>query len=225
MVAWDLRGREPHTQETLPQPNVHVVFEANNSHAFGVVTGRFARHLEGKSHVFGIRFAPGMFRYYLGGAVSEIMDGTRPVRKVFGNAVDQLEAVLVSSAPQEEMVAAANGFFQRRIPPFDDKAELAKRLVRQIFEQRDLRTVDDLVHRAGMGKRTLQRLFSEYVGVSPKWVIRRYRLSEAVERFRSGECPNFAQVALELGYFDQAHLINDFKSIIGYSPVEFQKIL
>lgn len=225
VVTWDLRGREPHRQGTLPQPNVHVVFAANNSHVYGVVTGKFSRHLEGKSHVFGIRFAPGMFRSFLGSAVSKLADKTKPVRAVFGESVCELEAVLVSSAAQERMVGAVNEFFQRRIPPLDAKAELAKRVVKQILDERDLRTVDDLVKRVGIGKRTLQRLFGEYVGVSPKWVIRRYRMHEAVERFRSGERPNFAQVALELGYFDQAHLINDFKSIIGYSPREFQKIL
>lgn len=225
IVAWDLRGREPHRQETLPQPNVHVVFEANNSHVYGVVTGRFSRHLDGKSHAFGIRFAPGMFRSFLGSAVSKLADKTKPVRAVFGESVCELEAVLVSSAAQERMVKAADEFFQRRIPAFDDKAELAKRVVQQVLDERDVCTVDDLVNRVGIGKRTLQRLFGEYVGVSPKWVIRRYRLHDAVERFRSGEHPNFAQVALELGYFDQAHLINDFKSIIGYSPTEFQKIL
>ena len=65
----------------------------------------------------------------------------------------------------------------------------------------------------------------EYVGASPKWVIRRYRLHDAMERIRMGHAVDFAQVALELGYFDQAHLINDFKSIIGYSPFQFQKTI
>jgi AraC-like DNA-binding protein len=35
---------------------------------------------------------------------------------------------------------------------------------------------------------------------------------------------DFAQLALELGYFDQAHLINDFRSIVGHSPVQYQKL-
>ena len=76
-----------------------------------------------------------------------------------------------------------------------------------------------------MGKRSLQRLFSEYVGVSPKWVIRRYRLHELIERSHTGEEPDWPQLALELGYFDQAHLINDFRTITGYSPTEYQKLI
>jgi AraC-like DNA-binding protein len=224
MVAWDLRNRAPHTQETLPMPNVHVVFEKNNSLAWGVVTGKFSRYLEGQSHVFGIRFAPGMFRSFLPHGVSRLTGRTKPVHEVFGDEAAALEEVLTSQAPENELVVAADRFFLSRIPAPDDKADLAKELVRLALEQRDLLTVDDLARRSALGKRTLQRLFSEYVGVSPKWVIRRYRLYEAIERFRSGERLDCAQLALELGYFDQAHLINDFKSILGYTPTEFQRI-
>jgi AraC-like DNA-binding protein len=73
-----------------------------------------------------------------------------------------------------------------------------------------------------MSVRSLQRLFSQYVGVSPKWVIRRYRLHELLERMHSGEQPDWAQLAAELGYFDQAHLSNDFKAITGYTPTEYR---
>ncbi len=62
-------------------------------------------------------------------------------------------------------------------------------------------------------------------GASPKWVIRRYRLHELVERLKAGEALNGAQMALDLGYSDQAHLINDFRSIVGYSPSRYRSLL
>ena len=75
--------------------------------------------------------------------------------------------------------------------------------------------------RAGIGKRSLQRLFNEYVGASPKWVIRRCRLHEALERLHAGVV-DVAGLAAELGYFDQAHLIQDFKTIVGVTPGQYQ---
>jgi len=220
MVSWDLR--ETHVQYTLPHPNVHVVFEANSSHAYGVVTGRFARSVQGKSHVFGMRFAPGMFRPFLGSALSQLTNLTKPVIEIFGDAVAPLERVLTSEAAEDELVGAADRFLIPRIPARDEKAELAKDLVALILENRDVLTVEHLCCRCRISKRTLERLFSEYVGVSPKWVIRRYRLQEAVEKLRSGESMDCAQLSVDLGYFDQAHLINDFKSIIGYTPAAFR---
>jgi AraC-like DNA-binding protein len=69
----------------------------------------------------------------------------------------------------------------------------------------------------------LQRIFSQYVGVSPKWVIKRYRLHEAAEQLAGGEVVDWPKIALELGYFDQAHFIKDFKTIVGESPAEYIK--
>ena len=81
-------------------------------------------------------------------------------------------------------------------------------------------TLDELCAHAGYSKRTLQRLFREYVGVTPKWVLRRVRLHEAAERMADGG-GDWAAMALDLGYFDQAHFIKAFKSAIGRSPAEY----
>ncbi|MGA3091037.1 MAG: AraC family transcriptional regulator [Terriglobales bacterium] len=225
MIRWDLRGSEPQLAESVPHPNVHVIFEPAASVVAGVQTHKFSRRLEGQSQVFGIKFKPGGFRPFLKFPVSKLADRTIPVERVFGNAVRALEELVLSGAKENEKVEAANQFFRSRLPAPDETVELAGQLVEEILNQRDIKTVDDLVARSGMGKRSLQRMFQEYVGVSPKWVIRRYRLHELIERSHSGERTDWSQLALELGYFDQAHLINDFRSITGFSPTEYQSLV
>jgi len=69
----------------------------------------------------------------------------------------------------------------------------------------------------------LQRLFSQYVGVSPKWVIQRYRLHEVAERLADDKAVDCTEMALDLVYFDQAHFIKDFKAIVGWTPAEYAK--
>src|SRR5271163_1005689 len=224
-VSWDLRGREPHLQETLPHPNVYMVFEYRKLVVSGVTTGKFTRLLEGQDRTFGVKFKPGGFRPFLPAPVSSLTNRIVPANSVFGKDADALEARLVASAEDEEMVEAANCFFQSRVPHPDETIVLASRLVERILQQPDIKTVEDLAGRSGIGKRSLQWVFSEYVGVSPKWVIRRYRLHELVERLNSGEELNWADIALELGYFDQAHLINDFRSIVGRSPACYQELV
>jgi AraC-like DNA-binding protein len=59
--------------------------------------------------------------------------------------------------------------------------------------------------------------------VGPKWVINRYRLHEAVERLQEGAQINFSELAMELGYFDQAHFIRDFRKLVGCTPVAFAR--
>jgi AraC-like DNA-binding protein len=74
-----------------------------------------------------------------------------------------------------------------------------------------------------MGVRSLQQLFSDYVGVSPKWVLRRFRLHEAADRLASGEEPDLAALAHSLGYFDQAHFTADFRKLVGQTPANYRK--
>ncbi len=78
-----------------------------------------------------------------------------------------------------------------------------------------------LARELGMNVRRLQRLFAEYVGIGPKWVIRRYRLREVTERLANGAEPNWAALAVELGYADQAHFARDFKDMFGESPTKY----
>ena len=51
----------------------------------------------------------------------------------------------------------------------------------------------------------------------------RYRLHEAVERMTSGEAVDLPRLALDLGYFDQAHFIKDFKAMVGRAPGEYAR--
>jgi AraC-like DNA-binding protein len=227
MVRWDLRGLEPYQAQTLPHPSFQVVFEKDHSAVSGISTSMFTRTLEGKSQVFGIKFSPGAFRPFLDAPASSLANRTVPVTRIFGIEVNALEAILVSPDKDEDrMIEATNAFFLARMPAAQDGAiVLTGQLVGRILQDRAIKTVDNLANKTGIGKRTLQRLFNEYIGVNPKWVIRRYRLHELIERIHSesGQPMDWAQFALELGYFDQAHLINDFHSIVGYSPVRYQK--
>lgn len=222
-VSWDLRGRPPHRQETLPHPNVYLVFENGRLSISGVTTGKFTRMLAGHDFAFGVKFRPGGFHPFLKGSVSSLTNRIVAANRVFGGDGDELEAALNCARGEEGLVAAVETFFLRHAPEPDQNVDLADRLVHQILEQPAIRTVGHLADATSVSKRSLQRVFKEYVGVPPKWVIRRYRLHELIARLAIGEGLNWPDLALELGYFDQAHLIHDFRTITGYSPADYQR--
>ena len=231
MIQWDLRGCDPHRAESLPHPNVHVIFEPSASVVSGVHTQKFSRLIAGQSQVFGIKFKPGAFRPFLKYSVSKLADRMVPMKSILAKNkkdakdLESLQSVVLSYCAENEKVKAADAFFSARMPKPDKNVELAAKLVETILEDREIKAVDDLAAKVGIGKRSLQRLFNDYVGVSPKWVIRRYRLHELIERAHSGQPSDWSQLALELGYFDQAHLINDFRKLTGFSPTEYQALV
>jgi len=93
--------------------------------------------------------------------------------------------------------------------------------VQRITGDPRLRRVATLAEDFGTSERQLQRLFAEYVGVSPKWVMRRARLHEAALRADTGGDVDWAALARDLGYADQAHLTRDFTATIGEPPARY----
>jgi transcriptional regulator GlxA family with amidase domain len=94
-------------------------------------------------------------------------------------------------------------------------------IVRTMLEDPAVVRVDELAERHAMSPRTLQRLFRRYVGVGPKWVIQRARLHDAVDRIDTRRVTDLATLALELGWFDQAHFTRDFTALVGQSPAAY----
>lgn len=223
IITWDLCGQEPYVQETLPYPCVNLVIEKDLSRIYGVVRGKFSRLLENKGRVFGVKFRPGAFYPFVKSPVSRLTDGSISLCDVFGVEGQALEEALLSSEDEGRMITLAECFLRARLPERDEAVEVINQIVDRIIADQEITKVDDVVRRFNLTKRTLQRLFSRYVGVSPKWVIRRYRLQEAAEQLTGSEVMDWPKMALDLGYFDQAHFIRDFKAIVGMSPAEYAR--
>lgn len=68
----------------------------------------------------------------------------------------------------------------------------------------------------------MQRLLRRYLGLTPKWLIQRRRLHEALDRLKHEDRP-LAELAGDLGYTDQAHFSRDFRRVTGYSPGAFAR--
>lgn len=212
-VTWDLRGQEPYQQRITPYPNVHLTWVDDAEPAVhGVPRRHVVRHLAGLGHVFGVAFRPGGFQPWLGRPVSTLTGHTTTARDLFGEEVPR------HRREPEAMRAAVEAFLITHRPDDDPTAELANELVARIAAEPDLARVDLLAERTGLGMRRLQRIFADYVGVPPKWVIRRYRLREVTARLEQGGEIDWARLAVELGYADQAHLTRDFTAMYGEPP-------
>ena len=222
-IRWDLTGKEPYVSENLPYPSVHIVFEKGNSLVYGVMTGRFSRRIEGAGTVFGIKFRPGGFYPFAKFPVARIVDATLPVGTVLPVDAAALEKRLLDCENDDEMIDTAEGILRERLPEPDGNVELVNRIIAGIIEDRTVLRVEDLAGRTGMSGRSLQRLFNRYVGASPKWVIARYRLFEAADILAGENGVDVGKVAVDLGYFDQAHFIKDFKRIVGSPPARYAR--
>lgn len=223
IVRWDRRGLTPLDQHIVPHPVLHLTTEYDRAEVVGIVRGRFTRTLRGAGRVLGIALRPAGFRALSARPVSELTGTTAPLTSVFGAAATQFHAAVNETDDDAQLVELAESLVSGHGASLPAEAALARDLVEHAAQEPSMTTVEALATRAGLGVRALQRLFRATVGVSPKWVILRYRLHEALARLDEGHPVDWAALALDLGYFDQAHFIKHFKSFVGMTPTEYAR--
>lgn len=91
-------------------------------------------------------------------------------------------------------------------------------IARAVEEDRDIVSISQLADKFRLSVRSIQDLRTWALGVSPKWLIRCFRLQEVLERLQTGIDVNLSVLAQDLGYFDQAHFTRDFKQTACVSP-------
>src|SRR5262249_49229685 len=133
-------------------------------------------------------------------------------------AADGLQEQLNCGASFDRFIGLLEDFIRERRPAADPTLNRLAPMFEALLRDPSVNRVATVATRFGIPPRALQRLFREYVGVSPKWVLGRYRLHEAARLIAA--CPNqsWAQVAAELGFFDQAHFTRQFTRAIGRPP-------
>ncbi|MFI9005331.1 DUF6597 domain-containing transcriptional factor [Streptomyces sp. NPDC053541] len=211
----------------------------------GVGLELFTRELTGTGRVCGAQFRPGGFRPFAPGwPVSHWTGRIAPLEEAFpepeagpesepgsgaGPGSEGRVTRVVAPDGDHARVAALDAFLLARGPDPDPAAREAMALVELVRTDRAMRRVSALARAAGLSPRSLQRLFASHVGVGPKWVILRYRIHEALERTEYGDgspgTPDWAGLAADLGYSDQAHLVRDFTATVGVPPTAYARAL
>ncbi len=223
-VDWDLDERNPHTQQNIPDPCIHMVFEQSSAYLVGAVTKRYTAKLADKGYIFGIKFRPGGFHALTQLQVSDFTDSKLAISDIFNSDGERLVADIRQANTIEQMQSISETFLQAKLPEsFDDVAKLEK-MINEIHSNPAIMKVADLSERFSISERALQRLFKHQVGVSPKWAIRKCRIQEVLSQLEDGS-HDWQQLVLELGYFDQSHFIKDFTSLIGVTPTQYMKKL
>ncbi|NUS43320.1 MAG: AraC family transcriptional regulator [Mycobacteriaceae bacterium] len=205
----------PYRQLIVPLPNVHLTFRDGEAVVNGVRTRCHTRLLHGAGRACGVAFRHAGFRPFLSAPVASITD-----REL--GAAQVLPATVPAAPDAAEIEECLRACLAAASEPRDG-ARLAEAAMAAITGDSRVTSVAALARQLSVSIRTLQRAFAEHVGVSPKWVVRRYRLHEVTELLSRGREPRWSELAFELGYVDQAHLIRDFKSIFGEPPEYYRQ--
>jgi len=215
-----------HAHRVLPDGCMDIVFrlQGPGQSSWARVVGTMSRPLEVSgappARFLGIRFLPGKARLFLDLHAAELTDGDADLSSFWGRAGSELLARVEEARDLRRGVLQAQQALLSRLPRRAGEPRV-DRAVTAILETRGAAAVQSLACEAGVSRQHLNNTFRDWVGVSPKVFSRVVRFRALLARIGQQRPVRWAELALEAGYFDQAHLIADFREFSGQSPEAF----
>ncbi len=173
--------------------------------------------------VFGFHFKPGGLLPFLPMPLDELRNQEIGLDCLWGGAADALRDELLSAPTAAARFAAAERFLvSRAVRPMERHPAVAFAL-REIGREPGC-AVSGIVERTGMAWRRFTEVFRGEVGLAPKAFARVQRFQSAVRAIGGAASEvDWADLALECGYYDQGHFIHDFREFSGLTPAAYAK--
>ncbi|MGY4649291.1 DUF6597 domain-containing transcriptional factor [Mycobacterium sp. URHB0021] len=225
-VSWDLREDGPFDSSVITFPSMHLThewgedgprhgFSLPNTLVHGVVERVFHTTISERGCVVGARFRPGGFTARFARDAAQMTGRVQPVDdELFSGPVHLDDDKDAAAARLDDLIGAFPG------DPDPTFVSLTA-LVDRIRDDDRLHRVEQVMAHSPWSARTTQRVFRRYVGVPVKWVLCRYRLQQAALEIETVPGVDFADLAVRLGWYDQAHFINDFRTMLGTTPGDY----
>jgi AraC-like DNA-binding protein len=233
-LRWSLPEGRWYDSEIIPHPTCSLTVELG-SHpragmppgetvaVTGVCTRRFDVEVRGWGRVVGLRFRPGGLAALTGHPASAWTDRSVAAAEVLPPALaHRLADPDLAQDGTAWAELAEHGLAALADDRPDPRYDLLLDVVADMLADHGLLTVADVADRHGVTVRTLQRLFTHYVGVGPKWVLARYRLHDAVADLDAGFDGGLTDLAVRYGWYDQAHFTRDFTALVGVTPGQYR---
>ena len=144
---------------------------------------------------------------------------------IFGKEILELKDCLQSSSNSSEVINHLNSYFTKKLILSEYTLNrLLTNTIQLIYKERGNILVHELCKEAGVKERKMQRMFSNQIGITPKKFIGNIKLHYFLSLLRNQSgSSSLTNLSLQAGYYDQAHLIKEFKKTVGLAPSKYLK--
>lgn len=178
----------------------------------------------GHIQLFSVVFSPFGAKYLLGLPASEFKNQSVSSDLVFKQMSSEIESKLQEANSNEERKRCIETFLMQMLRKRNSLDHLRLASAFQIIDSTKGHTcVSQLASDSCLSRKQFERNFLDFVGISPKKYLRIIRFQHALYLKERHPEINLTQLALEGNYYDQSHMINDFRYFTGFSPKSFFK--
>lgn len=188
----------------------------------GAYAGFFVSDGAEEASIMGVHFRPGGAFPFLGLPAGELADAHVDLETLWGRpaAVGLRERLCAARTPAERFQILEEALASRLLRPPEHHYAVPAALA-AFGRTRGRATVREVARGVGLSERRFIQVFTAETGLTPKLFCRVQRFQRAREMAHRDARPDWARLAAECGYFDQSHLIRDFKEFSGFSPAEY----
>jgi AraC-like DNA-binding protein len=183
----------------------------------------FYIELEGKVKIYGVRFHPYSARCFFNKPIQQLNNTIWPVKHLLGDAYDQMGELLFATKEQNAFLHIFNDFFEKRIAVGYQLDYTVKQICEQLSSTCSMGSLKEIVLPNAETQQAFRLRFKNTVGLCPKFFQKLVRLNHVMYLFlhQKNNIRNLTSLALEVGYFDQAHFIKDFRLVFRAAPKDF----
>jgi AraC-like DNA-binding protein len=168
-----------------------------------------------------VHFKPGGAFPFFGLPVDEVANRKTPLAELWKGDAGPLRERLLGARRPADKFAVMETALERRLRLGRRQSRAVPFALRQLSEGPAHRSMADLAKEIGLSQRHLIQLFRAEVGLTPKAFARVRRFHAVLSRLQRATEPDWADVAFDCGYYDQAHFIHEFREFCGMSPARY----
>jgi AraC-like DNA-binding protein len=169
----------------------------------------------------GVHFKAGGAFPFLGVSAGELRDADAPLDALWGAKAAELRGRLLESQTPEARFRVLERTLLAQVARPSTRHPAVALTLEEFRGAPHTKTVKEVGERTGLSQRRFIQLFREEVGLTPKLFCRIRRFQEVIRLIGSGQRPEWAELALRCGYFDQAHFVHDFREFSGTTPTAY----
>ena len=224
----------------LPDGNVHIIIDLSetpkyiydndtleerqacrNAWVSGIRTGYICipSGLDAKNMI--VNFRKGMSYPFFGMPVSELTNVVADAEQVFGRGILELRSELQETDSIEGKFALTERFLLNAAGRSPDDNPVIRHSLERLIHEPYGKSLKEISGDIGYSQKHFIQLFKDNVGVTPKTFLRIMRFQKAIEEIERIGNVSWIEIAVDCGYYDQSHFINDFKNFSGFTPEEY----